>query len=320
MVVYNLIEQLVKLGHDVTLIGTGDSQTSAKLIPIFERCLRNHTKAEAMSSFKIVGLGKVLSFLMKNDFDIIHNHIGWRFIPFIEALKKPVVTTLHGPLDIGYQREVYSEYKRENYVSISLNQQKPMADLNIVDNVYNGIDMEGFKFSKGGDYFMFLGRMSPEKGPVQAIQVAKKAGVKLLMAAKIDATDKVYYEKEVKPLIDGKQIKYVGEIGHEEKVKLLGGAKALLAPIQWEEPFGLVFIEAMACGTPVMTLDRGSVREIILDKKTGFICKDLDEMVSKIPLLDKIDRELCHVHVSKNFSSVKMANDYLNLYKKVLSS
>jgi glycosyltransferase involved in cell wall biosynthesis len=168
------------------------------------------------------------------------------------------------------------------------------------------------------DHFVFLGRMSPEKGPVQAIQIARKAGVKLIMAAKVDLVDEEYFKKEVEPLIDDEQIKFIGEVDHEEKVDLLGSAKALIAPIQWEEPFGLFFTEAMACGTPVIAMRRGSVPEIIVDKKTGFICDSIDEAVAKIRDVDMIDRKSCYEHVKENFSSEKMAQDYIKAYERVL--
>lgn len=322
LVVYNLVEQLVKNGHEVTLLASGDSKTSAKLEPIFSQSIRLLPDSQDMrirDALKYMGIGKVLSYLQKNDFDIIHNHIGWRLLPFQEIVKIPVVTTLHGPLDVAYQQKVYGAYAEANFISISLNQRKPMPQLNFVANVYNGIEVEKFKFNENPqDYFAFLGRMSPEKGPIQAIEVAEKAGIKLLMAAKVDTVDREYFESKVKPLIDGKQIQFIGEINHTEKVEFLGKAKALIAPIQWEEPFGLFFTEAMVCGTPVIALKRGSVPEIIIDKKTGFICDSIEEMVEKVKEIDKIDRKACFEHVKNNFSSEKMAQDYLLAYEKVI--
>ena len=324
LVVYNLTQKLVSMGHDVTLLGTGDSKTNAKLVEIFPQSIRSLSEAKDMKireSLKYIGLGRVMEYLDKNKFDVVHNNIGWRVLPFDDVIDSPIITTLHGPLDVAYQQKVYGAYSKANYVSISLNQRRPMLNLNFVANVYNGIETEKFEFyEEPKDYFAFLGRMSPEKGPVQAIKIAKKAGVKLIMAAKIDTVDVEYYRKEVEPLIDGKQIKYIGEVDHEGKVELLGNAKALLAPIQWEEPFGLFFTEAMVCGTPVIATRRGSVPEIVIDGKTGFICKDLDDAAEKIKEIEKIDRKDCRKHVKKNFSSEKMANDYLAAYKKVIHS
>lgn len=323
LVVYNVVEQLVKMGHDVTLLAPGDSQTSAKQVTIFKRALRNVPEIgndmKMRESYKFMGVGKVVSYLQKGDFEIIHNHIGWRLLPFETALPHPVITTLHGPLDVLYQQKVYGAFPNANYVSISMSQRKPMQNLNFVANVYNGIDMDKFRFfPKPKDYFAFLGRMSPEKGPVQAIQIAKKAGIKLIMAAKVDVVDEEFFSKEVEPLIDEDQIKFIGEVGHEEKVELLGNARALIAPIQWEEPFGLFFTEAMATGTPVIAMRRGSVPEIIIDKKTGFICDNVEEAVKKIAEVDTINRQDCFDHVNQKFSAKKMAEDYLVAYEKVI--
>lgn len=322
LVVYNLIEELVKMGHDVTLFATGDSKTSAKLMKIFPQSIRSfseHIDMKTREALKYMGLGKAIEYLYKKKFDIIHNHIGWRVLPFYKIIDGPVITTLHGPLNVIYQQKVYGAYPGSNYVSISFNQRKPMPQLNFVANVYNGIKIEIFRFyEKPKDYFAFLGRMSPEKGPVQAIEIAKKAGVKLIMAAKVDLADLDYFEKKVKPLVDGKEIKYIGEVDHEGKLELLGNAKALIAPIQWEEPFGLFFTEAMACGTPVISMRRGSVPEILIDGKTGFICKNLDEAAEKIGEIEKINRKDCYNHVKENFSSRKMADEYIAAYKKVI--
>lgn len=322
LVVYNLCEQLVKMGHDVTLLATGDSTTSAKLVPIFEKSLRSDPEVNAIDFrdvYKYIGVGKVIDYLQKNKFDIIHNHIGWRVLAMSQLLNGPTVTTLHGPLDIPYQQKVYGLFKDASYISISNSQRKPMPELNFVATVYNGLDIDKFKFfPEAKDYFAFLGRMSPEKGPIQAIQIAKTAGVKLVMAAKVDKVDEKYFKEQVEPLIDGEQIKFIGEVDHAGKLDLLGNAKALLAPIQWEEPFGLFFVEAMACGTPVITMNRGSVPELVINNKTGFICENEEEAVAKVALIDTINRKTCYDHVNENFSSKRMAEGYLAAYEKVL--
>ena len=323
LVVYNLAEELVKMGHDVTLFATKDSQTSAKLFPVFPRSIRSMKKAKDMnirSSLKMVGVGKVVSYLNEEQFDIVHNHIGWMLLPFLDIIKSPVITTFHGFLKIPYQAEIYSRYTKANYVSISHNQrQSSIVDLDFIANVYNGIDVSKFKFfPKPKDYYAFLARISPEKGAAEAIRIAKEAGVKLIMAGKIDSVDEEYFLTNVKPHIDNKQVVFIGEVGHEEKVKLLGNAKALLAPIQWEEPFGLFFIESMACGTPVIATRRGSVPEIIKDKKTGYIVDTIEEAVKAIKNIDKIDRKNCFDHVNKNFRRDMMAKDYLEAYKKAI--
>jgi glycosyltransferase involved in cell wall biosynthesis len=321
LVVYNVVQNLVKLGHKVTLFAAGDSKTSAKLFPIFPTAIRKLPIAQDTStrnSLKYIGVGKIVTHLNKNKFDVIHNHVGWRVLPFQSLLDSPIVTTLHGPLDIAYQQRVYGEYAKANYISISLSQRRPMPKLNYVANVYNGIEIGKFEFNdQPKDYYAFLGRMSPEKGPVQAIQIAKKAGVKLVMAAKVDAVDKVFFDKSVKPLIDGKQIKFIGEVDHRGKVELLKNAKALLAPIQWEEPFGLFFVEAMACGTPVITMNRGSVPELIIDGKTGFIGQTNADAVKAIKNIGQLNRQDAYEHASEKFSAVAMAKGYIEAYKKV---
>ncbi|MEO8065929.1 MAG: glycosyltransferase family 4 protein [Candidatus Doudnabacteria bacterium] len=323
LVIYNVVQQLVLMGHDVTLLASGDSMTKAKLIPIFPKPLRSISELKdpkLRDAYKYMGTGEILSYLYKSKFDIVHNHLGWRLLPFAKIIPCPIVTTLHGPLDVPYQQVVYSKYKEANYVSISLSQRKPMPELNFVGNVYNGIDMAKFKFfPEPKDYFAFLGRMSPEKGPVQAIEIAKLSGVKLIMAAKVDSVDQIYFDKNVKHLIDGEQIKFIGEVDHAGKLELLGNARALIAPIQWEEPFGLFFTEAMACGTPVITMKRGSTPEIIVDGKTGYLCNNVDEAVAAVKKIDKINRKDCFDHVQINFSTQKMSADYVKVYEKVLA-
>ena len=321
-IVYHLTEELVKNGHNVVLFATGDSKTSAKLLSIFPKALRSikiGQNLKAREAYKLVGLAKVIEILLKENFDIIHNHIGWRFLPFIKILKTKVVTTLHGPLDIGYQRFIYQKFPNSYYISISKNQREPLPKLNFVGNVYNGIDIRSFPFKeKSGNYLAFLGRMSPEKGPLEAIKIAKKMKMKLVMAAKIDVVDKEYFSKKIKPLIDNRMIKFIGEVGHKKKVQLLQNAKATLVPINWREPFGLVLTESMACGTPVIAFKRGSVPEVIKDKKTGFIVKNVDEAVESLKKIDQIDRRDCRKWVEEKFTSEKMANGYEKIYNKVI--
>lgn len=323
LVVSNLVEQLVKMGHDITLLAAGDSKTHAHLIPIFNQSLRSITKLQDLKmreSYKWIGIGKVASYLTKNSFDILHNHLQWRWMPFADLLKFPTITTLHSPLTINHHQEVYRTYQDKPYVSISLSQRRPLPELTYAANVYNGIDTDKFNFfAQPKDYFAFLGRMSPEKGPVQAIAIAKKAGVRLRMAAKVDASDEIFFKKEVKPLIDDDQIQFIGEVDHAGKVALLGNARGLLAPIQWEEPFGLFFVEAMACGTPVITMKRGSAPEVVRDKETGYLCQSEDEAVTAINEIDHINRRACYDHVQNNFSMVKMTEGYLAAYQQILT-
>jgi glycosyltransferase involved in cell wall biosynthesis len=322
LVVFNLCEELVKMGHEVYLLAAGDSTTSAKLIPVFPKSIRKLKEAhdiKVREALKFIGIGKILDLLKGLRADVIHNHIGWRMLPFLSQIGAPNVTTLHGPLDIRYQQYVYGKFPDSPYVTISNSQRRPFDKLNFAATVYNGIDFDKFEYSeKPGGYFAFLGRMSPEKGPVQAIKIAKIAKAKLVMAAKVDAVDEAFFNKEVAPLIDGKQIKFLGEVGHAQKVKLLKGARALLAPIQWREPFGLFFVEAMACGTPVIAYDMGSAKEIVADGKTGFVVKTEPEFLNAVKRLDEIKRSDCRERVKNNFTSRIMAENYLKVYRKLI--
>ncbi len=320
LVAANLCDGLVKQGHDVTLFSVGGSKTKAKLVKIFPTSLRAMHSADlkARESMKFMGVGKVLTAAAAGKFDIVHNHIGWRVLPFTGMIPHPVVTTLHGPLDIGYQQMVYKPYSHTPFVSISNNQRKPLK-LNYAATVYNGIHVEKFAYlEKKDDYLAFLGRMSPEKGPVQAIQVAKKTKRRLIMAAKVDAVDVKFFTQKVKPLIDGKQIKFLGEVDHAGKSKLLSRAAGLLALIQWEEPFGLFMAEANACGTPVIAMARGAAPEVIAHKQTGFLVHSNEEAVRMVSKLGTIKPAACRKRAQKHFSVEAMVAGYLAVYQKLI--
>ena len=324
LVIYNLITELVKMGHDVTLFATGDADVPCHVEAIFPHAIRTiapfDTDAKARESIKWVGIGKVLKKLGDGSFDIIHNHNGWRFLSVSQSVRQPIVTTLHGPMNQVYQQVVFSSSKDFSFISISDNQRLAFPDLHYVATVYNGIDAVKFPFSdKPGTYFCLLGRFSPEKGVREAIAIAKKAGMLLKIAAKIDLVDKAFYES-VKPEIDGKQIQFIGEIGFEEKTDLLKNAYALLAPIQWEEPFGLNVVEAMACGTPVIGTKRGSFPELITHGKNGFLGTTVEELASFIPHISSIKREDCRKTVEERFTSARMARGYEDAYREVLKT
>ncbi len=323
LVVSNVTEELVKLGHDVTLFAAGGSKTAGHFVEnILDRPIRAIPEAQDLdirNVYKEIVLGKILAYLQQHRFDIVHQHLSYRFLPFAHLVPCPIISTLHSTLDVPHQQIVFNQFAQLPYVSISLNQRKPMPHLNYVANIYNGIEVDKFRFvAEPSDYFAFLGRMSPEKGPVQAIQIAKHAGVKLIMAGKVDSVDKAFFDKDVAPLIDNNQVTFIGEVDHPQKVELLSHAKALIAPIQWEEPFGLFFVEAMACGTPVITMNRGSVPEIVINNKTGFICNTLEEAVAKVAQIPKLNRQDCFAQASNNFSAIVMAKAYVAAYQKVL--
>jgi glycosyltransferase involved in cell wall biosynthesis len=320
LVVYNLVEEFKRMGHHVTLFAPSGSRTSAdELVPIIDQPLdvENGPEEFKVRNVRLIfSLEKITNVLFKIPFDVIHNHFGWRLLAFENLFLSPVVTTLHGPLRDPYQQMVYGHFGKSNLVSISLSQRHFAPNLNFRANIYNGIACDQYEFqAKPKNYYAFLGRISPEKGPAEAIEIAKRAGVKLIMAAKIDRSDRKYFNSKIKPYIDGKQIEFIGEIGHAKKVELLKNARALIAPIQWEEPFGMFFIEAMATGTPVITLSRGSSSEVILHGKTGYVCGDVSEMVRAINNIDRIQRSECSEHIRKHFSSEIMAGKYLELFR-----
>lgn len=321
LVIANLANGLVKSGHQVSLLARSDSRTKAKLVPFY------HPDPRARSRFKSRGylvpnywqtLELGWAFERAKKFDVLHFHIGSTFFPYTRLVSTPCVLTLHGRLNTTEAAKVHNAYPEIPLVSISNNQRTPLPKLNFIRTVYNGISMSSQPLGSGkGNYLAFLGRMSPEKGPVQAIQAAKRAGMRLIMAAKVDTVDEEYFTKKVRPHIDGKQIKFLGEVDNAGKNKLLQGAVGLLALIQWEEPFGLFMTEAMACGTPVIATHRGSVPEIVADGKTGFVVGDVTEAVRAIKSLHTIDRKACRERVEKYFSVEAMVNGYVKVYERL---
>jgi len=319
LVVYILCEEYAKRGLDVTLFATGDSVTSAVLEPVIKTSMR-----EQNINFPIFHELKCISKVLERwqDFDVIHNHIGYHFLPFADLIDVPIVTTLHGAFINKEEIEFYRNHKRNHLVSISDAQRMGAPDLNYVSTVYNGIQVEKYpfqaKYNTDDPYLAFLGRFSEEKGPHLAIKLAKETGWKLIMAGKVDKADQECFETKVKPHIDGNQITYIGEVRHEAKCELLKGAYATVHSVTWPEPFGLVMAESMACGTPVLALKNGSIPEVIRDGKTGFIENNIDDLIKRINDIEKISRKECRVHVEENFSAKKMADGYLSVYKKLI--
>ena len=252
-VVANLTEALVKLGHDVTLFATADSTTSATLEPMLDREIFFNPEIDA-TAHHVAMLHEIYT-RRAGDFDVIHSHLDYLTLPFTHLTSTPTVLTLHGRLDRPEWNRAFRQYPEANYVSISDDQRKPLPDLNWVSTVHHGIDVDSFKPSyKQGDYLCFVGRMSHEKRPDLAIEVAKRTGMKLKIAAKVDHKEEPYFKSEIEPLLDHPLIEWLGEVDEERKRELMAGAYALILPIDWPEPFGMVFIEALACGTPVVSL------------------------------------------------------------------
>lgn len=343
MVVRNIIEAQVAAGHEVFLLASGDSHTSARLIPLVDRALRvdygTPEKKYLRDFYKIYKLADVLKHIAEIKPDIVHDHVGWRILQFADHIKPPMVNTMHGPLTGEIERIVYQDRAAENYVSISLNQRLSMPEQNWVGNVYNGIDLsmypaaESLPVADQRGYFAFLGRMSPEKGVAEICKLIKQTDFKLKIAAKIDVADIEYYETQVKPLIDGEQIEYLGEIDHAGKVELLSHAKALLLWQNWEEPFGMVFIESMACGAPVITNHRGSASEVVA-AGSGIVVDTQAQMLQAMKEIggaeggsesenqsqpEKISPQSCRARVEQMFSKEIMAENYVEIYKKVIA-
>lgn len=320
LVVHQIGEELVKKGHDVTLFACGVSNTSAKLISCIETPMRE-AGVTCPQYYESKSICQVLE--RAAEFDIIHNHLGFQLLPFANLINTPIVTTLHGAFINKNEFDFHNEHKEQSFISISDYQRKGAPDLNYVATVYNGININDYPLYETPNlkepYFAFLGRMSVEKGAHLAIEIAKKSGIKLIMAGKVGETDKEYYEAMVKPSIDGKNIIYIGEVGLEAKRELLGNAIATLHTVTWPEPFGLVMAESNACGTPVLALRDGSIPEVIKHCETGFVEDNIENLYSRVKDIPKIDRKKCREHVCKNFTSEIMTNNYLNTYENILS-
>jgi len=323
-----LTEDLAKKGHKVSLFASGDSKTKARLESVFPKALYyvKNTWQDDLSSM----LHCFSCFEKSEQFDIIHNHFNYYGILFSSFVKTPTLTTYHGDFsEIIKEKEVkyriLQKLKKHPFISISKFQRPRDLKLNFFKNIYNGIDVKKFEFNSNPEnYIAWIGRITPKKGVLDAIKIAKKLKIKLKIAAKIDKNhlpDVEFYKNKVKPLIDGKRISYIGEIGgYKEKSDFLNKAVALVNPITWHEPFGLVMIEAMACGTPVIAYDYGSVREIIENRKTGFIVRNYDQAAEVFKKIERINRADCRALVEKKFTKEKMVNNYEKAYYQLIKS
>jgi glycosyltransferase involved in cell wall biosynthesis len=312
-----LTEELVRLGHEVTLFASGDSLTTARLVPGCKRALRLDPNCVDQMAHHIVMLDKV--FCESDDFELIHFHVDYLHFPMSRLSGARQVTTLHGRLDLPDLASVYQRFPEMPIISISNSQRRPLAAANWQGTVHHGLPRQSFSLGSGaGGYLAFLGRTSPEKGLDQAIEIAKRAGMPLKIAAKIDRVDVQYFENVIRPLLDHSLIDFIGEIGYLEKNDFLGNAAGLLFPINWHEPFGLVMIEAMACGTPVIAYPLGSVPEVMKDNVTGFIVADQEHAVKAVRRLGEIDRRECREYFEEHFDAERMALEYLQIYQRII--
>ena len=317
-VVSYLTEALVQNGHEVTLFASGDSVTSARLIPGCPKSLRLNYGCVDRLAHHYVMLEEVMERL--DEFDIIHFHCDYLHYPLSKLSGAPHVSTLHGRLDFPDLFPLYRKYKRLPAVSISQYQRKPLPWINWVGNVYHGLPLDLLAPGDGsGKYLAFLGRISPEKRVDRAIEIATQLGLPLKIAAKIDPADRAYYEREIKALLNRPNIEFVGEIGEHQKAEFLGKASVYLFPIDWPEPFGLTMIEAMACGTPTVAFKCGSVPEVIADGLSGFIVEDLEQAVKATKDALHLDRAACRRDFETRFSASRMARDYVKLYEAALA-
>jgi len=316
-VVYALTEELVAMGHDVTLFASGDSITSATLAPMRAKALRlDPTVVDWIAIYM-----RMMELIRRraDEFDVLHFHTDYFPLSLFSRQDTPFLTTLHGRLDIPEFKEIYETFPDAPFVSISNAQRRPIPRLNWVRTVLHGMPGELLTPQPvKQDYAAFLGRISPEKGVDKAIRIAGKAGLKLKIAAKVDNADKKYWNEEIKPLIDASPwVEYIGEINDAQKPEFLSGAHALLFPIDWPEPFGLVMIEAMACGTPVIAFNRGSVPEVIDNGVSGFIVHDEATAVAAVERLDELDRATVRATFDRRFTARRMAEDYVDLYEEL---
>lgn len=314
-VVSYLADELVRQGHDVTLFASGDSQTRAHLRAVTPCGLRLDPQCQDPLTHHIVMLDQIVE--AASEFDAIHFNIDYWHFPFARRFKLPAVTTLHGRLDIPDLVPLYRYFRDMRLVSVSQAQRQPLTWANWAATVLHGLPERLYPFSpRGGAYLAFLGRISPEKRPDRAIRIARQAGIPLKIAAKVDRVDRAYFEQRIQPLLDeGPGVEFIGEIGERDKAAFLGDALALLFPIDWSEPFGLVMIEAMACGTPTIAWRCGSVPEVIEDGVSGFIVDSEAAAVAAVGKCADHDRRLCRLAFERRFTAARMARDYVEVYR-----
>jgi glycosyltransferase involved in cell wall biosynthesis len=311
-----LVEELVELGHQVTLFASGDSKTKAELVPVCPRALRLGKPRPDPMAAQTALLEAMAQ--RAEEFDVIHAHIDWLHLPIVHRTGVPFLTTLHGRLDLPGLSEMMRLFPSAPYVSISDNQRIPLTGAKWLGTIHHGMPKSLLKPSfRPGQYLAFLGRLTHEKGAHVAIQIAQAAGMPLRIAAKVPRDHRSYFKEHLEPLIDGKNVQLVGEVDDRRKQGFLDGAAALLFPINWPEPFGLVMIEAMACATPVIAFRAGSVPEVIDDGVTGFIVDSEEEAVQAVRLVGKLSRRKIRRVFERRFTARRMADDYVDIYRKI---
>ena len=312
-----LTEELVARGQDVTLFASADSRTAARLHAVAPRGLRLGNDCRDPAAWHVAMLHDVME--RAGEYDVIHFHLDHAHFPLVRAARLTALTTLHGRLDLPELQPLYARYPDMQLVSISDAQRKPLPHAGWIQTVHHGLPLELLAFSPGpGEYLAFLGRIAPEKRPDRAIRIARRAGIPLKIAAKVEAADRAYFESEIEPLLEGGGVEFIGEIGEREKADFLGRAAALLFPIDWPEPFGVVMIEAMACGTPVLAFRCGSVPEVVTPGVSGWIVDDEDTAVGCLDAIHRLDRAACRRQFEQRFTAARMAADYLGLYLRTV--
>jgi len=316
-IVSYLTEELVRQGHQVTVFASGDSRTRAELVACARKALRLDPAVRDTIPHVLMMLDEVRR--RAHEFDVLHFHMDLFHFPTFTDIAGQTVTTLHGRLDLPDLEPFYRRFRDFPLVSISNDQRGPLPDAHWAGTVYHGLPLELHRFVPTTDrgYLAFLGRISPEKRPDRAIEIARRAGLPLRIAAKVDNADRAYFERQIEPLLADPIVEFVGEIGDADKSDFLGNARALLFPIDWPEPFGLVVIESMACGTPVIAFARGSVPEIVEDGVTGFVVHNIEEAVRAVRRVTELDRREVRHRFEQRFSAGRMASDYLEIYRQL---
>ncbi len=317
-VIYNLTEELVNRGHEVTIFATGDSKTSAKLSSVYGQGLRESDHIEPHTRAALSMLHVVNAYSKQDKFDLIHDHTGYLGAGLAEFARVPVVITMHGRIT-EITKNIFEKLKRPRLVTISKSQKNSATNLNHSGTIYNGLKMNHYPFSANTDgYLLYVGRVYRKKGTHLAVEVARRLNLPLIIAAKIEGEqNQRYFDKFIKPYLNDK-IRWVGEVGEKERNKLYSRALCFLHPITWKEPFGLTLIEAMACGCPVVAFRRGSIPEVIEDGKTGFIVKNLEDMISAVKKISLIKREDCRFYSLSRFNEKVMADQYEEMFYRIL--